>query len=79
MKNVRAAGEVTLTRGQKMETVNIVEVGPEESGPVLKKYVKLESITQPYFEVSPDAPLEAFVAEASRHPLFLLQTKNTVK
>ncbi|MBN1220055.1 MAG: nitroreductase family deazaflavin-dependent oxidoreductase [Anaerolineae bacterium] len=75
VKNARAAGEVTLTQGRRSETVAIEEVGPEESGPVLQKYIKLESITQPYFEVGLDAPVEAFVAEASRHPVFRIDGK----
>ncbi|MBN1994912.1 MAG: nitroreductase family deazaflavin-dependent oxidoreductase [Anaerolineae bacterium] len=75
VKNARAAGEVTLTQGRRSETVAIKEAGPEESGPVLKKYIKLEPITQPYFEVGPDAPVEAFVAEAPRHPVFRINGK----
>jgi deazaflavin-dependent oxidoreductase (nitroreductase family) len=75
VKNARAAGEVTLTRGRKLETVSIEEVGPQESAPVLKQYIKLEPITQPYFDIDPDAVLEAFVAEAPRHPVFRIWTK----
>jgi hypothetical protein len=56
--------------------VSIEEVGPKESAPVLKKYIKLEPITQPYFDIDPDAVLEAFVAEAPRHPVFRLQAKH---
>jgi deazaflavin-dependent oxidoreductase (nitroreductase family) len=77
VKNARAAGEVTLARGKKSETVRIEKIGPEESAPVLKKYIKLEPITQPYFDVDPDAALEAFVAEAPRHPVFRLQVKGS--
>ena len=72
VKNARAAGEVTLRRGSKTETLRITELPPEESAPILKRYINKEKITQPYFDVSPDAPLEAFVAEAPRHPVFLL-------
>jgi deazaflavin-dependent oxidoreductase (nitroreductase family) len=72
VKNARAAGQVTLSRGGKRETVRIQELGPEESAPVLEKYLRLEKIVQPYFEVTPDSPLEAFVAEAARHPVFLI-------
>lgn len=75
VKNARAAGEVTLTQKRKSETVSITELGPEQSAPVLKKYIKLEPITQPYFDVDPDAVLEAFVAEAPRHPVFHIETQ----
>lgn len=70
--NARAAGRVTLRRGRRSETVSITELGPAESAPVLKKYVKAVSVVQPYFEARPDAPLEEFAREASRHPVFLL-------
>ena len=76
VKNARATSEVTLTRARKSETVSIEELGPEKSGPVLKKYVKQEPITQPYFEANPDAPVEEFEAEASRHPVFRINSRN---
>jgi deazaflavin-dependent oxidoreductase (nitroreductase family) len=70
LRNARVAGKVSLRRGQRSETVSIVEVGPKESARVLRKYVALEPITQPYFDAQPDSPLVAFEAEASRHPVF---------
>lgn len=73
LRNARAAGQVMLSRGGKTETVKIVEQGPEASAPVLKQYLAKEGITQPYFDARPNSPLEAFVAEASRHPVFLLK------
>ena len=73
VQNARAAGYVTLTRGRTTTRVGIVEVGPLESAPILKKYLALEPITQPYFDVGPQAALEAFVVEAPRHPVFRLQ------
>jgi deazaflavin-dependent oxidoreductase (nitroreductase family) len=77
VKNARAAGQVTLSRGGKSETVRIQELGPEDSAPVLQKYLGLEKIVQPYFEVTPDSPLVAFVAEAARHPVFLIVDTST--
>ncbi len=73
VQNARAAKQVTLTRGQKTEVVGIAEIEATESAPVLKKYLAREPITQPYFDVHLDAPLEAFIAEAPRHPVFRLQ------
>ncbi len=73
LRNARVAGQVILSRGGKSETVKLVEQGPEASAPVLKQYLVLESIVQPYFDVRPDSPLEAFVGEAPKHPVFLLQ------
>lgn len=72
-KNARAAGTVGLTRGNRTENVRIREVSPEEGGPVLKEYVNQVTVTKPYFDVDPDAPVEAFVAEAPRHPVFKVE------
>lgn len=70
VRNARAAGAVTLGRGRHSETVRVAEVGPGEAAPILKLYVSRVPITQPFFDAGPDAPLEAFVAEAARHPVF---------
>ena len=70
VKNARAAGQVTLRRGGKSETVAITQVGPVESAPILKKYINVEAITRPYFDLEPDAPIEIFIAEAWKHPVF---------
>ncbi len=73
VRNARAAGRVRLTRGNSSETLSISQVSPEESAPVLKAYLAPEPITRPYFDAKPDSPLEAFIAEAPRHPVFLLK------
>ncbi len=70
VRNARAAGMVTLRRGSRSEVVRIAELGPEESAPVLRRYVTEVAITRPFFDVTPDSPLDAFRAEASRHPVF---------
>ncbi len=54
------------------ETIRLHELSPLESAPVLKRYITDMAITRPYFDVQFDAPLEAFVAEAPRHPVFLI-------
>ena len=70
VRNARAAGQVTLTRGRRSESVKITELGPDDSAPILKEYVQRNAITRPYIDAPPDAPAEAFAAEASRHPVF---------
>lgn len=75
VKNARAVGEVMLKRGKTVETVSIHEVPVEERAPILKKYLSIETFTQPYFDPRPDSPLEAFAAEAERHPVFSLENK----
>ncbi len=74
VRNARASGEVTLSRGGRSETLKIREANPQESAPILKKYLTRESMVRPYFDVQPDASLEAFAAEAPRHPVFQLLT-----
>ncbi|MDI3341562.1 MAG: nitroreductase family deazaflavin-dependent oxidoreductase [Sphaerobacter sp.] len=70
VRNARAAGQVTLSRGRRSETVAIEELGPAESAPVLQRYLAEVPIVRSFFDVTPESPLAAFVAEAPRHPVF---------
>ena len=73
VRNARAAGRVTLRRGRRVESVSVVEVEPQERAPILQKYLRLEPVTQPYFDARPESALDAFAAEAVRHPVFRIQ------
>lgn len=70
VQNARAAGQVTLTRWWRSQTVRITELPPAEAGPVLKRYATAVPITRPFFDARHDASVAAFVAEAARHPVF---------
>jgi deazaflavin-dependent oxidoreductase (nitroreductase family) len=70
VKNARAAGQVTLKRGRRSETVRILELSPDEAAPVLKKYLYRVPIVRPFFDVIPKSQIADFVAEAPRHPVF---------
>jgi deazaflavin-dependent oxidoreductase (nitroreductase family) len=70
--NARAAGRVTLTRRGDRHDYAVREVPAGEAGPVLKRYVGVATATRPYFLADKDAPVEDFVAEADRHPVFEL-------
>lgn len=72
VRNARAAGEVRLSRARRSETLRIEEVGPEQAAPILREYLQQVPIARPYFDVTPDSPLEEFAGEASRHPVFRL-------
>lgn len=72
VRNARAAGQVTLSRGKRSETLPIRELSPAEAAPVLQRYITRVPITRPYFDAKPDSPLAAFIAEAPRHPVFHL-------
>ena len=75
VRNARAAGSVRLTRGRRSEQFAISQLAADQAGPLLRRYLKLEPIVQPYFKVRPDASAEAFVAEAASHPVFRLTPK----
>ena len=72
VRNARAAGVVQLRRARRSETVRIEELAPKDAAPVLRRYLKTVPIVRPFFDVTPDASLEAFAGEASRHPVFRL-------
>ncbi|GGM67129.1 hypothetical protein GCM10011608_60560 [Micromonospora sonchi] len=70
--NARAAGRVSLARRRDRRDYAVREVSAAEAGPVLKRYVAVATPTRPYFSADKDAPVEDFVAEADRHPVFEL-------
>jgi len=70
VRNLRATGRATLSRGGRTVVIAVNEVGGEEAAPVLKLYVTRVPITRPYFDVTPESDLSAFRAEAPRHPVF---------
>jgi deazaflavin-dependent oxidoreductase (nitroreductase family) len=72
VRNVRAAGQITLSRGRRSETAPIRELSATDAAPVLQRYVTRVPITRAYFDARPDSPLAAFIAEAPRHPVFEL-------
>jgi deazaflavin-dependent oxidoreductase (nitroreductase family) len=72
VRNLRAAGKATLSRCGRTESVAVREVKPEEAALVLKWYVTRVPITRPYFDVRPESDLNAFRAEAPRHPVFAI-------
>jgi deazaflavin-dependent oxidoreductase (nitroreductase family) len=73
VRNARAAGTVELASAGRQETVRVREVDARTAAPVLRLYLNRVPIVRPYFDVQPDSPDEAFVAEAHRHPVFLVE------
>jgi len=70
--NVRALPEVSLRRGSRTEKLHAQEVGPEVAGPVLQRYLRKARVTAPFFDAKGNDPVERFVEEAPRHPVFKL-------
>jgi deazaflavin-dependent oxidoreductase (nitroreductase family) len=70
--NVRAAGEVTLSRGRVREHISITELSPPEAAPVLKQYINEIPVVRPFFDAGKNSSLEHFEAEAPRKAVFRL-------
>jgi deazaflavin-dependent oxidoreductase (nitroreductase family) len=71
VRNLRAAGQATLTRGRHAEPISVVEVSPDEAAAVYKAVLAtVPSLIKGYFDVTPDSPLADFEREAPRHPMF---------
>lgn len=77
VRNARVAGQATLSRGRRREEIKLSEVGPQESAPVLREYLRRARAVRSVFDSSPDSPLEAFVAEAGRHPVFRVEARSS--
>ena len=73
VKNARAAGWVELRRGRRRERLAVQELPGDESVPILREYYRRGLVTRPFFDVSLSSPDEAWLAEAPRHPVFLLR------
>lgn len=71
VRNLRAAGCATLTRGGRSEAISAVELSPEEAAPVLKwALAAAPGFIRQYFDISADSSLEAIAREVPRHPTF---------
>jgi deazaflavin-dependent oxidoreductase (nitroreductase family) len=77
VRNVRAAGRVTLSRGRHSDDLRVEEVGGLEAARVLQAYLGKVRVVRQYFDAAPDSPLESFAAEASLHPVFRLCSPQT--
>lgn len=76
--NARATPTVVLKYGRRRDRCTAREVGAEEAGPVLKRYVAIATRAQRCFTATVDAPVEAFIAEAPTHPVFELVPDGSV-
>jgi len=72
VKNARATGTVTLTRGKQSQRFTFRELSPHEAAPILKIYIEQFPITEPYFDSNPNSSLSEFELDAQSRPVFEL-------
>lgn len=75
VRNARAAGEVTLSRGGHQRQYAIAEPAPGEAVPVLRKYMTDIRVTRRYFDATAASPDSQIEAELVRHPVLRLIPK----
>ena len=75
VRNLRAAGEATLTRGRRSETIYARELPVSEAALVLREEITGGNPFARYFGVTADSPLEEFERAAVSHPVFVLERK----
>jgi deazaflavin-dependent oxidoreductase (nitroreductase family) len=75
VRNLRVAGEATLTRGRQTERVSAFEVSAQEAAPILKRsLIGSRSFVLAYFDVTLDSSLAEFEREVPNHPVFLVKS-----
>jgi deazaflavin-dependent oxidoreductase (nitroreductase family) len=75
VRNIRAAGTATLTRGRRSEAISVRELEAKEVAPVLKQYLlQVSGGVRSYFDATKDSSLEDFEREAAHHPVFQITT-----
>jgi deazaflavin-dependent oxidoreductase (nitroreductase family) len=82
VRNLRASGEAVVSKGRRRESVDAIEVAPEEGGPILREalapYVRsrlMSKVLGRFFDLRPASTPEDYVAEARRHPMFELRSR----
>ena len=77
VRNLRAAGVATLTRGRRTEAIRAKELPRDEASLVLQRSVehgRIPSFLAKYFEVTAQSSPQQLEEAAARHPVFLLQS-----
>lgn len=71
VRNVEAAGEITLKRGSKRLRFGLQPIAEEQKPPILKEYLdRYASAVAKFFPVKPGSPAEAFRPIAANYPVF---------
>ncbi|MGZ8600167.1 MAG: nitroreductase family deazaflavin-dependent oxidoreductase [Actinomycetota bacterium] len=70
VKNVRAAGEATISRAGRDERVRLKELADDERVPVLRLYLERVKFVRPYFDETSASSDEELRAIAPSRPVF---------
>jgi deazaflavin-dependent oxidoreductase (nitroreductase family) len=73
VRNLRAAGGATLTRGRVTENVSARELPAREAAHVLQENFKRGNPFARYFGVTAESSLEEFERAAVSHPVFVFE------
>jgi hypothetical protein len=75
VKNARAAGRVTLRRGDAVEDVRLVEIPPSDRVPFLRAYMddNRSRMARTYFGATPKSTDEELAALAPQRAVFRLE------
>lgn len=76
VRNARAAGWGTLTRGNHTQRVTLTEVPAEQRAPILRNFARQIRGGRSFLTVAADAPLEEFSRASEQHPIFLVQAES---
>lgn len=74
VRNLQAAGEATLARGRRVETVKARELPLKEAALVLQEDIKGGNPFASYYQVNAQSSFEEFEQAAGKHPVFVLQS-----
>ena len=70
VKNARAAGRGTLSRGSVTKAVTLTELRVEERLPILREFLRTIRGGRSFLTVGAGASNEEFAAAAAEHPVF---------
>ena len=77
VRNLRAAGEATFTRGRRPEQIRAMELPQDEAGLVMKRFIETGNPIIRLFGITNDIAPEDIERLAANHPVFILHSATT--
>jgi deazaflavin-dependent oxidoreductase (nitroreductase family) len=74
VRNLRAAGDATFTRGRRTEQMRAVELPEDQAGLVLKRFIATGNPIIRLFGITKETTPEDIERMMASHPVFLLQS-----